>query len=211
MSTHGHEHKAPPVAETNDWTNEKQNERKEAIRKDQEELHALDANTDMKGMYLVKPGSKDTLGAVAMGLTGKGNEVYSMPVEYRSDKLKDKPNIVADATIYPDQWVYIEGDKVVVSDDPDGNRVAGAMTATGAAEEIYDGKRSDNAIAATGAAEEIYDGKRSDNAIAATGAAENLYIGRRANNRDRNKNPRRYSFRGKKNVLNADKMVASNN
>ncbi len=67
----------------------------------------------------------DTLGAIALGLSKKAkvNFSYNMPVKYESQELikrgKRNPKKLLQANlIYPGQYVWLEGNTVVVSDDP---------------------------------------------------------------------------------------------
>ncbi len=58
----------------------------------------------------------ETLGAIVKGLTGRLD--WGMAVDYRSAKLSNKPTVLREANlIYPGQHVWIEGEKVVVSDE----------------------------------------------------------------------------------------------
>ena len=93
------------------WSTAKQNEIAAEIAKEDSSVHQ------------VKKG--ETLGAIILGMKKRGVEVlkgkniYGLEVEYRSDKLKGakKPKIMSEANlIYPGQFVWLEGNKVIVSD-----------------------------------------------------------------------------------------------
>ncbi len=80
------------------------------------ELKELKEDTTKTPVLQVKRG--DTLGAIAKALTGKLD--WGMAVDYRSDKLKNKPKptkLIDTNLIYPDQYVWIENEKIIVSDE----------------------------------------------------------------------------------------------
>ncbi|MCF7897119.1 hypothetical protein K9L81_04775 [Candidatus Gracilibacteria bacterium] len=93
---------------------EKQNNLAKAI-----ELKATEELKDLANHLAVRVIKKgDTLGAIAKGLTGKLS--WGMEVDYRSDKLGDKPKptkLSEAGLIYPGQKVWIENGKIIVADE----------------------------------------------------------------------------------------------
>lgn len=95
-----------------EWSRETQNELATNIRN---ELGTLEQG--IAAYRKVQRG--DTLGAIVKGLTGKLN--YSMGVDYRSNRIREnKPTKLSDANLIyePNQYVWVENGKVVVSDTP---------------------------------------------------------------------------------------------